>query len=208
MQDIHAELAEGWNNLAEQNWRHAISGQSDVFYFEKHGLEYARTIANQIPQKTNNRLLEIGCGVGRIMRPLSSLCAEIHGVDISPLMVKMSKKYLKNHENCHTYLVKDESLQMFEPETFDFAYAIGCFIHCESDMTQKYVDRVRDLLISGCKFYFDVHALSTSADLKFAKTRANRIIHTSVQDAVNFKQGWSDGTIELVSSRFVCTLIK
>lgn len=40
------------------------------------------------------RFLEIGCGIGRLMRPLLNDCGEIHGVDISSEMVRAGREWL------------------------------------------------------------------------------------------------------------------
>src|SRR3954451_24484139 len=38
--------------------------------------------------------LEIGCGPGRLMRPLSRHFGEIHGVDVSDQMIRMARERL------------------------------------------------------------------------------------------------------------------
>src|SRR3954464_15706227 len=42
----------------------------------------------------NCRALEIGCGPGRLMLPLSSRFAEIHGVDVADKMIELAKRNL------------------------------------------------------------------------------------------------------------------
>src|ERR1041385_6588426 len=40
--------------------------------------------------------LEIGCGPGRLMRPLSQHFQEIHGVDVSDEMIRLAQARLRN----------------------------------------------------------------------------------------------------------------
>ena len=40
------------------------------------------------------RFLEIGCGIGRLMLALAADCGEIHGVDISSVMVRLGRDRL------------------------------------------------------------------------------------------------------------------
>src|SRR5215831_12496170 len=47
--------------------------------------------------------LEIGCGPGRLMRPLAQHFREIHGVDVSDEMVKLAKDRLRNTPNAHPH---------------------------------------------------------------------------------------------------------
>ncbi len=41
------------------------------------------------------RILELGCGTGRILVPLASACAKIVGIDSSPAMIQICKKKLR-----------------------------------------------------------------------------------------------------------------
>src|SRR5512133_958191 len=43
--------------------------------------------------------LEIGCGPGRLLRPLSRHFAEIHGVDVSDEMIRLAKERLASTPN-------------------------------------------------------------------------------------------------------------
>ncbi len=47
------------------------------------------------PDKASLRALEVGCGPGRIMLPMSTRFGEIHGVDISTEMVRLARERLR-----------------------------------------------------------------------------------------------------------------
>ena len=47
--------------------------------------------------------LEIGCGPGRLMRPLSRHFAEIHGVDVSDEMIRLAQERLRDTPNAHAH---------------------------------------------------------------------------------------------------------
>src|SRR5512141_1960739 len=49
-------------------------------------------------------VLEIGCGVGRLLVPLAKRVAVAHGVDISPVMIEKSKTYVAETQNVKTAL--------------------------------------------------------------------------------------------------------
>jgi len=59
-----------------------------------HGLEWEMRRFGAIGDKRAMRALEIGCGPGRLMRPMSSHFGEIHGVDISDQMVAREGAWL------------------------------------------------------------------------------------------------------------------
>jgi|TARA_Y100000310_G_scaffold26154_2_gene24962 ubiquinone/menaquinone biosynthesis C-methylase UbiE len=198
------ELAHGWDYLTDRDWRVAISGQRDPFQFEQCGVMYARAIAEVLPKRIDTKILEIGPGCGRIMKYLSSMCEEIHGVDVSPKMVDLSKKYLENFPNAEVHLIEDESLDLFEDDTFDFAYAIGCFIHCEPEMTFKYLESLKRVMRPGSLVYCDMHALESSADATTLAVRSNRVVETTPAEVVRMGDMFSHADIRTVRSRYVC----
>jgi ubiquinone/menaquinone biosynthesis C-methylase UbiE len=53
--------------------------------------------------RRNRRALEIGCGPGRLMRPLSRHFGEIHGVDISDEMIALAREKLRDIPHAHAH---------------------------------------------------------------------------------------------------------
>src|SRR5215467_7500829 len=49
------------------------------------------------------RALEIGCGPGRLMRPMSRHFGEIHGVDVSDEMIGKAKEKLRGVPHAHAH---------------------------------------------------------------------------------------------------------
>lgn len=193
-------MAEGWDRLANVDHMQAIGGTGNKFDFERNGLRYARNIADMLPVNHNPKVLEIGCGAGRIMKHLAYLCKEICGVDVSQNMLDLAPKY---HDNMWTFLSKDSSLSMFSDSIFDFAYSIGCFIHTPPLVTGEYIEATRRVLKEGATFYFDCHALGDSA-----LQDVNRCLHTPLESINSFRKGWSSTEIKFVSTRFICKFIK
>src|ERR1700740_3315053 len=53
---------------------------------------------------TERRALEIGCGPGRLMLPMSRHFGEIHGVDISDEMAGLARRRLRNVPHAHIHV--------------------------------------------------------------------------------------------------------
>lgn len=68
--------------------------------------------------------LEIGAGVGRLLRPVSQYF--VWGVDISADMVRMSKQFLRGHADCQVTL-GDGYLLPFTDAVIDFVYSYITF---------------------------------------------------------------------------------
>ncbi len=80
----------------------------------------------------SKRALEIGCGPGRLMLPMSRHFGEIHGVDISPEMIKLARETLRAVPGAHVHVTPESDLRMFESGSFDFVYSYAVFQHIPS----------------------------------------------------------------------------
>src|SRR5580693_6819640 len=78
------------------------------------------------------KALEIGCGPGRLMRPMSRHFVEIHGVDVSDEMIALAKEKLRDIPNAHPHVADGSSLAQFADESFEFVYSFAVFQHIPS----------------------------------------------------------------------------
>src|SRR5271157_3640930 len=94
--------------------------------------------------------LEIGCGPGRLMRPLSRHFREIHGVDVSDEMIRLARERLKDTPNAHAHHGSGSDLSLFPGEKFDFVYSYAVFQHIPSkDVVFQYLREARRVLKTG-----------------------------------------------------------
>jgi SAM-dependent methyltransferase len=75
------------------------------------------------------RALEIGCGNGRLMRPMSRHFLEIHGVDISDKLVLDARANLRDVAHATVKLAADAGLADFADASIDFIYSYDFFRH-------------------------------------------------------------------------------
>lgn len=80
----------------------------------------------------SRRALEIGCGPGRLMRPMSHHFGEIHGVDISDEMIEIARKNLTSIPHAHPHHAPSSDLGGFADSSFDFVYSYAVFQHIPS----------------------------------------------------------------------------
>ena len=55
------------------------------------------------------RVIEIGCGAGRMTRALARFFGEVHAVDISPEMVRLARHAVAGFENAHVYATTERT---------------------------------------------------------------------------------------------------
>jgi SAM-dependent methyltransferase len=111
---------------------------------------------------TTRRALEIGCGPGRLMRPMSRHFGEIHGVDVSDEMIAQARRKLHDiaHALHHVHLhhTSGSDLSLFPADHFDFVYSYAVFQHIPSaDVVFSYLrETVRVLKPGGlARFQLD-----------------------------------------------------
>src|SRR5690606_37698425 len=98
----------------------------------------------------SRRFLEIGCGPGRLMRPMSERCAEIHGIDVSDEMVARARRNLSGIDHAHAHVGTGSTLEKFEDQSFDFVYSYAVFQHIPSrDVVFSYLREAVRVLKPG-----------------------------------------------------------
>src|ERR1700675_4969956 len=103
------------------------------------------------------RVLEIGCGAGRLTRALANLFGEVHAVDVSGEMIARAREALADKPNAHVYQNNGCDLAVVPPIEFDFGYSNIVFQHIPSrEVIESYVREVHRLLRPGALFKFQV----------------------------------------------------
>ena len=103
------------------------------------------------------RVLEIGCGVGRITRALANVFHEVHGVDISAEMVARARRFLASVPNAHIHQNSRADLKPLGTRDFDFAFSFVVFQHIPSlSIIEDYVREAGRVLKPGALFKLQV----------------------------------------------------
>jgi SAM-dependent methyltransferase len=103
------------------------------------------------------RVLEIGCGAGRMTRALAALFGEVHAVDISAEMIALAKQNLAELQNVFLYKNNGIDLSGIPNKSCDFAFSFIVFQHIPSlGVIENYVREVHRCLKPGAIFKFQV----------------------------------------------------
>jgi SAM-dependent methyltransferase len=159
-----------WDRRARENARHFVNTRNVEWTDQDFFASGEQAIAEQILNDTGNiyqgkdpagmRVLEIGCGAGRLTRALSNLFGEVHAVDVSGEMVARARAALHDRPNVTLYQNNGCDLAVVPPLVFDFAYSSHVFQHIPSrEVIESYVREVYRLLRPGALFKFQVQGL-------------------------------------------------
>ncbi len=90
-----------------------------------------KRFSSDVPLKSR-RALEIGCGPGRLIVPMSRHFGEIHGIDVSDEMIAQARIKLRDIPHAHTHRASGSDLAQFADNHFDFVYSYAVFQHIPS----------------------------------------------------------------------------
>ena len=122
-----------------------------------------KRFAPDVPLKSR-RALEIGCGPGRLMRPMSAHFGEIHGIDVSDEMIAQSRVKLRDIPHAHTQHASGSDLAQFPDDHFDFVYSYAVFQHIPSaEVVFSYLRETVRVLKPGGFARLQINGLPKSA---------------------------------------------
>ncbi|MCC7176422.1 MAG: class I SAM-dependent methyltransferase [Bryobacterales bacterium] len=109
------------------------------------------------------RALEIGCGPGRLMLPMSRRFAELHGVDVSEEMIRLASQRLREAPNAHPAVNSGADLGAYGGGSFDFVYSYAVFQHIPSrEVVFNYLREARRVLKTGGLLRCQINGLPSS----------------------------------------------
>ena len=175
------KMREEWDRRARENARHYVASGKDQWtddeYFRSGEINVEREILTDLgnvcqgKKPKQMKVLEIGCGTGRITRALARYFGQVYAVDISAEMVRQARLSLRGTPNAHVFQNNGRDLRVIRKAglpgllerigigrlRFDFAFSYIVFQHVPSrEVIESYVREVHRLLRPGALFKFQV----------------------------------------------------
>jgi SAM-dependent methyltransferase len=143
-----------WNQRASEDANYYVAfgrREQDEEEFFSTASDVIKDLARDLKRMHScDAALEIGCGPGRLMRPLAQYFTEIHGVDVSDEMIKLAKERLRNTPNAYPQVASGSDLSQFPDDKFDFVYSYAVFQHIPSrEVVFNYLREARRVLKPG-----------------------------------------------------------
>lgn len=112
-----------------------------------------RYLQELIPETRDKRMLEIGCGLGRMARHFSRIFAEVWGSDVSNTMIKRARELNSDLRNVRFVLGSGYDLRGTPSQYFDFVFSYLVFQYIpEKWMTLQYFRETFRVLREGGVF--------------------------------------------------------
>ena len=151
--DVKYFIRSFYNQSEEDFW--ASGRENCIQILGINSSRYDKILGDKDPKKM--RILEIGCGIGRILIPMSKIFGEAIGVDVSQKMIELANDYLEPISNCKAFKTSGSDLKIFPDNHFDFCYSYIVFQHIpEKDIIVNYIREVSRIIKPHCLFRFQV----------------------------------------------------
>lgn len=171
-------MRQDWDERARQNARHYVNTEKQFWTDEEFFRSGEQTVKEEILTDMTNicqgkdpqqmRVLEIGCGAGRITRALGNLFGTVYAVDVSGEMIRQARQALADMPNVQLFQNNGVDLEVLGPIEVDFAFSMIVFQHIPSrDVIENYVRETGKRLRRGGLFKFQVQgdtSIQTSPD--------------------------------------------
>ena len=161
------KMQRDWDERAAKNARFYVGTAQEEWSDEEFFASGEKDVQAQILTDMTNicrgkhpskmRVLEIGCGAGRVTRALGAVFGEVYAVDVSGEMVRLARHAVRELENVFIYRNNGADLSVIPVDGFDFAFSHLVFQHIPSrEVIESYVREVYRVLRPGALFKFQV----------------------------------------------------
>lgn len=136
-----------WVDSSKKNWN-----KSDYYkQGEKQALEFIISFLKEKKISDSDlkrmKVLDLGCGTGRITASLSKYFDHVDGIDISSNMIGIAKKDHSNAENLNFHLGNGVDLSNFLEKSFDFVFSYLVFQHIpKKSIVLNYLEEIYRVL--------------------------------------------------------------
>lgn len=108
-----------------------------------------------IDPSSGKRILDVGCGSGKLVIECAKKGADVYGIDVSKNMIEIAKSYCEKN-NVEVKLIVGDALEGL-PKNFDFSIALGMleYLDCPNVLLNNMLASVKN----GGKVIFSVPSL-------------------------------------------------
>ncbi len=164
-----------WDARARENAKWYINTvrqqQSDAEFDETGRAEVEQWIGRELTFLTQGRdpralrVLEIGCGIGRMTKHLAALFGEVHAVDVSGEMIRQARQRLRAYPNAHCHETSGCDFAALPDDYFDLVFSVFQHVPSAAVIRANLAEAFRVLKPGGlCKF--QVNSTSDAAFLE------------------------------------------
>ncbi len=149
----------GLSNSWDSAKRHVIGDVSEDV-IQRQAYHSVERLKQTIGIEPSHRVLEIGCGFGRMAPVLAPVCREWVGLDVSRQMLEFGRQRLADTVNVSFVEGNGFDLAELDDATFDRVYCVVVFMHLDEWERWAYTREAFRLLKPGGRFFVNNFSLA------------------------------------------------
>ncbi|MCI0525521.1 MAG: methyltransferase domain-containing protein [Acidobacteria bacterium] len=172
--DFTQAMKRDWDERALKDAKWFINslrlGQSEEEFDQSGVVEIERLVLADLPLLAQGRdpkslrVLEIGCGAGRMTKHLAAVFGEVAGVDVSGEMIRQARARLAGIANARLYETSGVDFAIFPDEEFDLILSAYVFQHVPSaEVIASNIHEAWRVLKPGGVFKFQTNGVTAAA---------------------------------------------
>jgi ubiquinone/menaquinone biosynthesis C-methylase UbiE len=115
-------------------------GVEEFLELGRRDVDRARALLGRLQLPTSwDRVLDFGCGAGRLSQALAEHAREVVGVDVSPPMLAKARELDRSGGRCAFVLSEDPDLRAFDDGSFDLVYTERVLQHLPRPALEGYL---------------------------------------------------------------------
>jgi SAM-dependent methyltransferase len=152
-----ADYKSVWNSVSDdvEHAKLAVAGYTDEDEFERMGHATVETLVNTVGLSSDDVVLEIGAGVGRVGPAIAPRCKKWIATDVSENMLRHTRERVAGFDNVETVATNGWDLRPIPSESIDLVYCTIVFMHLDEWERFNYVREGMRVLRPGGRMYAD-----------------------------------------------------
>ncbi len=136
-----------WNRRVQHDYRFWVSNDvaPSSLMWEEGARDFAAVVKGVTCKRTQTAL-EIGCGVGRMLRAASEVFGKVIGVDVSPLAIDKAKELLGADANVQVCATSGYDLSGVTDASVDFVWSFASLAHMPTRVFASYLLELKRVL--------------------------------------------------------------
>ncbi|RPI73866.1 MAG: methyltransferase domain-containing protein [Desulfobacteraceae bacterium] len=179
---IVEKMKQDWDRRAFRNARFWVDTDhyQDEEVFDQAGNKDVRVFLSLLDdfQQPDWHILEIGCGIGRMLKPMSQVFAQVTGVDVSAQMISQGRERLQGLANIALLENSGADLRIFGADCFDLVYSCIAFQHMPEEIFDRYLDEIHRVLRTSGYLEFQI-CVGPRREVAFEDTLTVRVYEKS-----------------------------
>ncbi len=150
-----------WNDLSTSLDRAKmhVTGYVEEDRIQTAAEETKRVLLSTVGIGSDDVVLEIGCGIGRVGGVIAPLCKQWIGCDVSTNMLQHAAERLKDYGNVRFVELSGYDLKPVADQSVDVVYCTVVFMHLDEWDRYHYVLEAHRVLRPGGRIYIDNFSL-------------------------------------------------